>query len=166
MLVQAGAHVALVHGGRLRQVGAFRPCRCTLLLPSGCLAALPCQVAACQGCMLNALTCPRSLSLAFLHPPTHPPTPPLPQTWDLEAAATASSRAVPAILEVSPPLLLASSPALLHISGINLLQTDCQLLLRLQARERKGGVLALPAHACTCGEACRACPACALHGTA
>jgi hypothetical protein len=53
------------------------------------------------------------------------------QTWDIESS---SARAVPAILEVSPPLLLASQPGELCVSGINMLQNDCRLLLRLQGR--------------------------------
>ena len=41
---------------------------------------------------------------------------------------------MPSLLDVSPPLLLASQPAQLQVSGLNLLQNDCQLLLRLQGR--------------------------------
>ena len=41
---------------------------------------------------------------------------------------------MPSILDVSPPLLLASQPAGLQVSGLNMLQNDCQLLLRLQGR--------------------------------
>lgn len=54
------------------------------------------------------------------------------QTWDIERSP--SARAMPAILEVSPPVLLASQPDLLRVSGLNMLQNDCQLLLRLQGR--------------------------------
>ncbi len=54
---------------------------------------------------------------------------------------------MPAILDVNPPLLLASQPAELRVSGLNMLQNDCQLLLRLQGRYVQ------PA-AARCGDCC------------
>lgn len=68
MLVQAGAAVALVHGGKLRG------------------------------------------------------------TWDVHAAP--AGRAVPTVLEVSPQVVLASTGGEVVIRGLNLLQDNCQLLLR------------------------------------
>lgn len=69
----------------------------------------------------------------------------LQKTWDIEGSP--SARAVPAILEVSPPLLLASQPEQLRVTGLNMLQNDCQLLLRLQGRY----VQPAAAH---CGDCC------------
>lgn len=80
-----------------------------------------------------------------MSPSRCPPPPSHNQTWDIEGSP--SARAVPAILEVSPPLLLASQPEQLRVTGLNMLQNDCQLLLRLQGRY----VQPAAAH---CGDCC------------
>ena len=115
MLVQTGGHVALVHRGRLRQARAAAAAGLLGALTWPDLPTHACASAAGAGTDLCS---------------PHTPLPPAPQTWDIEGAP--SGRAVPALLDVSPPLLLASQPTQLRVSGLNMLQNDCQLLLRLQ----------------------------------
>jgi hypothetical protein len=62
--------------------------------------------------------------------------------------ASASARAVPAILRASPPLLLAGDPGELLVQGINMLQNDARLLLRLQGRYVQPAAAACDACAC------------------
>lgn len=147
MLVQAGSHVALVHRGRLlkvRRVGRAPRSLSTWVQQQGAVRAL----FSCAGSLMRCCRAARAAhgppycagrrtarpppppAFARVSPPPHP-TPPL-QSWDIEGSPAA--RAVPAILEVSPPLLLASQPEQLRVSGLNMLQNDCQLLLRLQGR--------------------------------
>ncbi|GAB4817623.1 hypothetical protein N2152v2_004669 [Parachlorella kessleri] len=63
------------------------------------------------------------------------------RSWDVRTAAAA--RAVPQVLSVSPPLLVAGRPAAVQLAGVNLMQNDCQLLARMH-----GAYLDLPEAGC------------------
>ena len=80
----------------------------------------------------------------------------LQQAWDVSADRTL--RAVPAVLGISPAILLSSSPSpsqQLVAQGMNLLQDDCEVVCRLQGEYVP--VASAGCSECHCAAAVRAC---------